>query len=74
MATLKTLENHHIEILRLVAQGFTNKEIAQRLVYTTTSVETMRSHMIKHAGVRNTAQLVSWAYENGILQLQEVAA
>ena len=49
------------EILRLVAQGFTNREIAGQLNLSTRTVEVHRFNLMRRLGVRNVAQLLRQA-------------
>jgi DNA-binding CsgD family transcriptional regulator len=74
MHQIKKLEPHHKEIIRMVAAGMTNKEIATITKFADSSIETVRGKLIRYAGVRNSPQLVAWAYESGILKLQHEAA
>jgi DNA-binding CsgD family transcriptional regulator len=53
-----------IEVLRLIIQGYTNKEIAAKLFI---SFETVRSHrkkILAKTGVKNTALLINCYHEN----------
>ena len=49
------------EILRLVAQGCTNREIGQRLDISVRTVEVHRFNLMRRLRVRNVAQLVRQA-------------
>jgi DNA-binding NarL/FixJ family response regulator len=49
------------EILRLVAQGLTNREIAGELGLSTRTVEVHRFNLMRRLGVRNVAQLLRQA-------------
>ena len=49
------------EILRLVAQGLTNREIAVQLGLSTRTVEVHRFNLMRRLGVRNVAQLLRQA-------------
>jgi len=46
------------EILRLVAQGFTNREIGERLDISVRTVEVHRFNLMRRLRVRNVAQLL----------------
>jgi len=56
-----------IEILELIAEGYTNLEIADRLFTSKRTVEGHRLQMITKTGVRNTAALVKFCITNGVL-------
>ena len=53
------LTSRENEILALIQQGFTNKEIAFKLCLSPRTVEGHRSNLLLKFGVRNTAELVS---------------
>jgi len=55
------------EILRLMAEGFTNQEIADRLFTSKRTVEGYRRNMIDAAGVKNSAALVRFAIRKKII-------
>lgn len=55
------------EIIRLVAEGLTNKEIADRLFLSAHTVTTHRKNIMAKVGVNNTAGLVLFAIRNNIV-------
>lgn len=59
--------SREIEILELIAEGYTNLEIADKLFTSKRTVEGHRLQMIAKTGVRNTAALVKFCITNGIL-------
>lgn len=59
--TSLTLTKREEEILRLVAQGLTSNEIAERLFISPRTVETHRAHLMKKLGAKNAASLVRYA-------------
>jgi DNA-binding NarL/FixJ family response regulator len=54
------------EVLRLIAEGLTNAEIAERLVVSAATVKSHVNHIFAKAGVRDRAQAVVYAYANGL--------
>jgi two-component system, NarL family, response regulator NreC len=54
------------EILRLVAEGKTSKEIAQRLIRTVKTVDTHRERIMKKLSFHNIAELTKYAVREGI--------
>jgi len=54
------------QLLRLVAQGLRNKEIALELGLSPKSVEAYRSRLMKRVGCSNSAELVRYAVREGI--------
>jgi DNA-binding NarL/FixJ family response regulator len=55
------------EVLKLVALGFTNKEIARRLDVSVKSAETYRARGVEKLGLRTRAELVRYASAEGWL-------
>ncbi|MEH6307758.1 response regulator transcription factor [Olivibacter sp. CPCC 100613] len=56
-----------MEVLALTADGFTNQEIAERLYTSKRTVEGHRQSLIEKTGVRNTAALIKYAFQTGLL-------
>lgn len=63
------LSEREKELLRLIAQGCRNKEIAANLKLSPNSIETYRARLMKKLGYRNTAELVRYAIREGIAPL-----
>lgn len=55
------------QILEFLAQGHTNREIAERLPISVKTVETYRSRIVDKLGLRSRAELVRFALELGLL-------
>ncbi len=56
------------EIVVLVAQGLTSRQIAEQLVVTERTVDTHLEHVRDKLGVRSRAQITAWAAASGILE------
>jgi DNA-binding NarL/FixJ family response regulator len=54
------------EVLKLIAQGLTNNEIAEHLVVSPTTVKSHINHLFTKAGIRDRAQAINYAYRTGI--------
>ena len=66
-AGLDQLTDRELEVLRAVARGRSNSEIAEDLVVSYATVKTHVSRLLMKLGVRDRAQLVMVAYEGGVL-------
>ena len=67
-AAFAELTERERELLRLVARGFSNAEIAGRLVISPLTAKTHVSHILGKLECRDRAQLVSLAYETGLVR------
>jgi DNA-binding NarL/FixJ family response regulator len=56
------------EILRLIAHGLSNGEIAQGLYISETTVKTHVTHILQKLGLRDRVQAVVLAYQSGLLE------
>jgi len=67
------LSQREREVLELVAQGFTNQQIADRLGLSVKTVETYRSRLVEKLGLRSRAELVRYALDSGLLGAGDAA-
>lgn len=56
-----------LEIIKLLADGLTNKEIGSKLFISHRTVDTHRTNIMKKVGVNNVAGLISFAIKNGLV-------
>ena len=61
------LSEREREVLQLVAEGKSSKEIAVVLSISPATVETHRTHLLQKLGLRNTAEVVRYATRRGIV-------
>ncbi|MCL8016217.1 response regulator transcription factor [Streptomyces sp. AS02] len=66
-ARLDALTERESEVMRLVAAGLTNDEIAARLVLAPSTAKTHVSRIMAKVGARDRSQVVVLAYESGLV-------
>jgi DNA-binding NarL/FixJ family response regulator len=57
-----------LQVLELIADGLTNKEIAEKIFLSKRTVETHRMNLIDKTNSKNTSVLIKYAISNGILK------
>jgi two-component system, NarL family, response regulator NreC len=62
------LSPREAEVLRLLAQGYTNQEAADRLAVSVKTIETHRKRLSDKLGLKSRAQLFRFAVEVGLLE------
>jgi len=67
----QTLTPRERQILKLVAEGHTNKRIADSLFISVKTVETHRSNIMGKLAIHNVQELTAYAMRKGLLSLQE---
>ena len=63
----EVLSERELEVLRLVALGHTNTEIAKQMYISSRTVETHRSNLQRKLGVSGRPELVRYALERGVI-------
>jgi DNA-binding NarL/FixJ family response regulator len=68
LEAVQMLSGRELEVARLVAEGFSSKEIAVRLDLSVRTVEKHRANIMDKIGVREVASLVRWCVQSGIVK------
>ena len=64
----KRITEREIEVLQLIIKGFSNKEIADKLIVSKRTVDNHRFNLMKKLSANNTADIVRIAYENDLVK------
>jgi two-component system, NarL family, response regulator NreC len=65
---LQKLSQREREVLELVAHGYTNREVADRLTVSIKSVETYRARVLEKLGLKTRAELTRFALDMGLVR------
>lgn len=65
---VQTLSVRELEVARLVAEGYSSKEIADRLDLSVRTVEKHRANIMDKINVKEVASLVRWCVQTGIVR------
>lgn len=66
---LDSLSNREIQVLRGLALGRSNREIAETYNISTKTVDTYRARLLKKLNLRNNAELTRFAIQNGVVEV-----
>ena len=64
------LTRREVEVLQYIAQGFTNKKIAEALFLSIRTINTHRTNLMQKLDIHDTARLVRYAIETGLVKVK----
>ncbi|MGC8873834.1 MAG: response regulator transcription factor, partial [Chloroflexia bacterium] len=62
------LTPREVEVLRLIVQGYTNRQIAEKLCVSVRTVEGHRANLCRKLDLRSRVELVRYAREHGLIE------
>jgi two-component system response regulator NreC len=69
-AAPKDLSGREVEVLRLLAQGHSNQQVADQIRVSVKTVETYRTRLSEKLGLKGRAELYRFAVESGLLDTE----
>jgi DNA-binding NarL/FixJ family response regulator len=63
------LSKRELEILKLTAEGFGNKEISEKLFISIRTVESHKNHILQKLGLKSAVDMVRYAIKNGLINI-----
>ena len=72
MGTVNILSDREQQVLKLVAQGYSSQQIAQRILVGVKTVETYRARIADKLGLRTRSELVRYAIRMGLLAAESL--
>jgi len=66
----KDLSKREVEVLRQIASGLSNREVADKLFISIRTVDAHRNHIMQKLNMKSTAQLVKYAIKEKIIDLE----
>jgi DNA-binding NarL/FixJ family response regulator len=65
----KDLSSREMEVFKLFAKGYSNRNIAEKLFISVRTVETHKNNIMKKINIKTTVDLVKFAIKNNIIKL-----
>ncbi len=63
----QTLRPRELDVLALVADGLSTREVARTLAYSERTIKNILQDLTTRFGLRNRTQAVAWALRNGLI-------
>jgi DNA-binding NarL/FixJ family response regulator len=58
------------EVVKMIAEGYKNREIADELGISVKTIETHRANIMNKLALRNVAQLIHYAIQKGMISIE----
>jgi two-component system response regulator NreC len=71
LSEAETLTYREIEVLQLLAKGYTNRQIAEQLCLSPRTVEGHRANLSGKLGLRSSVELVEYAEQHGLMKSKQ---
>ena len=71
-ASTRNLTNRQIDVLQLIAEGYSSKQIAQILSLSVKTIEKHRSTLMARLARHNIAELTRYAMDNGVIESTQI--
>ena len=68
ISPIDTLSNREVQVLRRLASGQTNREIAEAYYLSIKTIDTYRSRLLRKLNLRNNAELARFAIQTGLIE------
>ncbi|MFY9270594.1 MAG: response regulator transcription factor [Candidatus Manganitrophaceae bacterium] len=69
MSEKRILTKREAEVVCLVADGYKNREVAEKLGISIKTVETHRANIMNKLALRNLAELIRYAVQKGLVKI-----
>ncbi len=70
-ATNDPLTPRERQVLKLIAEGKSNREIAEELVLSSNTVQTHRLHIMEKLNLHKRSELIKYAIRRGLIDVEE---
>lgn len=72
-AGMPQLTKREVEVLQYIAQGYTNRKIAEQLYLSIRTINTHRTNLMQKLDLHDTARLVRYAIEHGFVKIRSAS-
>lgn len=63
------LSERELQLLQLLCQGLTNKELAEKMFVSVRTIESTKNRLMQKTSAKNTAGLIIWSIKNNIVSI-----